>query len=70
MNRIIAEHLIGKDYTEEQAPTVLDEFANTAGAGSIIAFHRHHKGFNPGEYGVLCSFGAGYSMGCIILEKL
>lgn len=70
MNRIIAENLIGKEYTSEQAPTVLDEFANTAGAGSVIAFHRYHQGFNLGDYGVLCSFGAGYSMGCIVLEKV
>ena len=70
MNRVISEKLLGKDYTADQAPIVLDEFGNSAGAGSIIAFHRHHDGFEAGDIGVICSFGAGYSIGCLIIEKL
>lgn len=70
MNRVISEKLLGKDYSAEQAPIVLDEFGNSAGAGSIIAFHRHHDGFETGDIGVICSFGAGYSIGCLIIEKL
>ncbi|THB74908.1 MAG: beta-ketoacyl-ACP synthase III, partial [Desulfobulbaceae bacterium] len=38
--------------------------------GSIIAFHRFHEDFNSGEKGILCSFGAGYSIGSLILEKV
>lgn len=71
MNRIIAERLLGDEYTPERAPVVLDEFANTAGAGSAIAFHRHHQsGMTSGDYGVLCSFGAGYSIGFILMRKM
>ena len=70
MNRVISEKLLGKDYSAEQAPIVLDEFGNSAGAGSIVAFHRYHAGFKPGEVGVICSFGAGYSIGCLIIEKI
>ena len=69
MNRVIAEKLMGKNYASERAPVVLDEFANTGSAGSIVAFHQYHEGIVTGDYGVLCSFGAGYSIGCIILQK-
>jgi beta-ketodecanoyl-[acyl-carrier-protein] synthase len=48
----------------------LNEFANTASAGSIIAFHRYHNDFQPGDHGVICSFGAGYSIGSLVLRKL
>jgi beta-ketodecanoyl-[acyl-carrier-protein] synthase len=47
----------------------LDEFANTASAGSIIAFHRHHEDIQAGEVGVICSFGAGYSIGSVIVKR-
>lgn len=70
MNRVISEKLLGKDYSPEQAPIVLDEFGNSAAAGTIVAFHRHHEGFAKGDIGVICSFGAGYSIGCLILEKI
>lgn len=70
MNRVITERLLGKDYDPERAPMVIEEFANTASAGSIIAFHKYHQGFEKGDIGVLCSFGAGYSVGDIILEKV
>ncbi|NQZ10880.1 MAG: beta-ketoacyl-ACP synthase III, partial [Algicola sp.] len=39
-------------------------------AGSIIAFHKYKSDFEAGDKGILCSFGAGYSVGCIGLEKL
>ena len=70
MNRFICEKLLGEDYDPVRAPVVLDEFGNSAAAGSIIAYHRHHDNINSGEYTVLCSFGAGYSIGCILLQKV
>ena len=69
INRVLCERFLGKDYDVERAPMIIEEFANTASAGSIIAFHKYHQGFKKGEIGVLCSFGAGYSVGDIILEK-
>lgn len=68
MNVLIAKKLLGRDATIEEAPIVLDEFGNTASAGSIIAFHLHHKDFKSGDVGVICSFGAGYSIGSLIVE--
>ena len=69
MNQLISRKLLGRDATPEEAPVILNEFANTASAGSIIAFHRHHDDFKAGEVGVICSFGAGYSIGSVVLRR-
>jgi len=69
MNLLISKKLLGRDATEEEAPIVLDEYANTASAGSIIAFGRHHEDLSAGDYGVICSFGAGYSIGSLVVRK-
>jgi beta-ketodecanoyl-[acyl-carrier-protein] synthase len=69
MNQLITRRLLGRDATQEEAPIVLDEFANTASAGSIIAFCLHHEDLLPGDHGVICSFGAGYSIGSLVLRK-
>ena len=69
MNLMVARKVYGRDFEPEEAPVILDEFANTAGAGSLVAFHRHNDGIAPGEKGLICSFGAGYSAGSVFLEK-
>ncbi len=69
MNLLISKRLLGRDATLEEAPIVLDEYANTASAGSIIAFAKHHEDLAAGDIGVICSFGAGYSIGSLILKK-
>ena len=69
MNQFISRRLLGRDPSAEEAPVILDEFANTASAGSIIAFHRHHDDIASGEVGVICSFGAGYSIGSVIVRR-
>jgi beta-ketodecanoyl-[acyl-carrier-protein] synthase len=69
MNLLITKRLLGRDASAEEAPIVLDEFANTASAGSIIAFCLHHEDLVAGECGVICSFGAGYSIGSLVLRK-
>lgn len=70
MNQLISRRVLGREATAEEAPTILDEYANTSSAGSIIAFHKHRADLVPGDIGVLCSFGAGYSIGSVILKKL
>ena len=70
MNQLIAKKLLGREATLDDAPVILDEFANTASAGSIIAFHRHHADIAAGEVGVICSFGAGYSIGSVVVKRL
>jgi beta-ketodecanoyl-[acyl-carrier-protein] synthase len=69
MNLLISKRLLGRDATAEEAPIVLDEFANTASAGSIIAFCLHHEDLEAGDCGVICSFGAGYSIGSLVVRK-
>ena len=70
MNQLISRRVLGRDASAEEAPTILDEYANTSSAGSIIAFHKHRNGLKSGDLGVLCSFGAGYSIGSVILKKV
>lgn len=69
MNTLISKKLLGREATKEEAPIVLDTYANTASAGSVIAFALHHQDLTSGDYGVLCSFGAGYSIGSLLLQK-
>ena len=49
---------------------LLDEYANTSSAGSVIAFHLHRSDLTAGDVGVICSFGAGYSVGSVVVRKL
>ena len=69
MNDLIAKKVFGRDPAPSESPTILDEYANTSSAGSIIAFHKHNADISSGELGVLCSFGAGYSIGSLILRR-
>ncbi len=72
MNELVLKLLVGKEVAEanpELVPIILDEFANTSSAGVIIALHRTAHEVNNDEYGVLCSFGAGYSVGSILVQK-
>ena len=69
MNLLISKRLLGRDATADEAPVVLDTFANTASAGSIIAFAKNHEDLVKDDIGVICSFGAGYSIGSLVLKK-
>lgn len=69
MNRLIAHKVLGHEASEDESPTVLDTYANTSSAGSIIAFHRHNADLAAGDVGLICSFGAGYSAGCVFVRK-
>lgn len=69
MNLLIARKLLGRDASPDEAPIVLDRYANTASAGSIIAFNLHQEDLKSGDVGVICSFGAGYSIGSLVIRK-
>lgn len=69
MNTLICKKLLGRDASAQEAPIVLDEYANTASAGSIIAFALHHQDLAANDVGVICSFGAGYSIGSLVVRK-
>ncbi len=69
MNELIAKRVLGREFSREEAPVILDQYANTSSAGSIIAFHLHRADLKAGETGVICSFGAGYSIGSVVVRK-
>ncbi|WP_299005237.1 beta-ketoacyl-ACP synthase III [uncultured Shewanella sp.] len=69
MNHLIAKRVLGREASTLEAPVILDRYANTSSAGSIIAFHLHHTDLPRGSLGVISSFGAGYSIGSIVLKK-
>jgi beta-ketodecanoyl-[acyl-carrier-protein] synthase len=69
LNEAVAKWVLGRPATREEAPIILDEFGNTASAGSLIAFSRHNADLPPGSYGVMASFGAGYSLGSLMLQR-
>ncbi|AOA58495.1 beta-ketoacyl-ACP synthase III [Acinetobacter larvae] len=72
MNELILKLVVGKakaDADPNLVPIILDEFANTSSAGVMIVLHRTQHEVADGEYGVLCSFGAGYSVGAILVQK-
>lgn len=70
MNQFVAHKVFGRDPTPSEAPNVIGEYANTSSAGAIICFHEHSADLKAGAHGVLCTFGAGYSAGSVILKKL
>ncbi len=70
MNHLIVKKLLGREASVEEAPVILDTYANTSSAGSVIAFHKYQDDLSRGALAVLSSFGAGYSIGSVILRKL
>lgn len=70
MNMFLAHKVLGRDPTPDEAPNVIDQYANTSSAGAIIAFNKHSADLAAGAVGLLCTFGAGYSAGSVILKKV
>jgi beta-ketodecanoyl-[acyl-carrier-protein] synthase len=69
MNDFIGRKVLGREPAPEEQPDILRHYANTSSAGSIIAFARHCEDMAPGDRGVICSFGAGYSVGSALLTR-
>lgn len=69
MNELIGRRVLGREPEPGENVIILDDYANTSSAGSIIAFHLHNDGFGPGDIGLICSFGAGYSAGSVFVRK-
>jgi beta-ketodecanoyl-[acyl-carrier-protein] synthase len=70
MNNLIAQRLLGREPTALEAPLILAEFANTASAGSAIAFSQFHDDLPSGSLGLMASFGAGYSLGSLLVRRM
>lgn len=69
MNNLIMKKILGREANLKEAPIILDEYANTSSTGSIIAFHFNHDDLKSSQRGIICSFGAGYSIGSVVIEK-
>jgi beta-ketodecanoyl-[acyl-carrier-protein] synthase len=69
MNDLIAKRILGREATQAEAPLVLAEYGNTASAGSLIAFALHNADLPAGSIGVMAAFGAGYSLGSLVLQR-
>ncbi len=70
MNDFIGKRVMGRVPEPDEQPNVLQEYANTSSAGSIIAFSQNHEDLAAGDLGIICSFGAGYSVGNVIVKRL
>lgn len=69
MNVMIGKRVLGREPAPGENVIILDEYANTSSAGSIIAFHKANDDFAAGDIGLICSFGAGYSAGTVFVRK-
>jgi beta-ketodecanoyl-[acyl-carrier-protein] synthase len=69
MNDFIGKKVLGRTPEPGEQPNILQDYANTSSAGSIIAFSKYSSDLTDGDRGLICSFGAGYSVGSVIVEK-
>lgn len=69
MNVGLMARLLGREPGADEMPLVLHKYANTAAPGSLIAFHENKDDLAAGDMGIMCSYGAGYSIGGLILKK-
>jgi beta-ketodecanoyl-[acyl-carrier-protein] synthase len=69
MNDFIGRKVLGREPEPGEQPNILQDYANTSSAGSIIAFSKYSGDLANGDIGLICSFGAGYSVGSVLLQK-
>jgi beta-ketodecanoyl-[acyl-carrier-protein] synthase len=69
MNDFIGKKVLGRTPEPGEQPNILQDYANTSSAGSIIAFSKFSNDLGDGDLGVICSFGAGYSVGSVIVKR-
>ncbi len=69
MNDFIGRKVLGRVPEPGEQPNILQEYANTSSAGSIIAFAQNSDDLGDGALGLICSFGAGYSVGSVLLQR-
>ncbi|TCL08206.1 beta-ketodecanoyl-[acyl-carrier-protein] synthase [Shimia isoporae] len=69
MNDFIGKKVMGRTPEAGEQPNILQDYANTSSAGSIIAFSKYSDDMQAGDYGMICSFGAGYSVGSVLVRR-
>lgn len=48
---------------------LIDDLESALKSLPRIFFHLDHQDLKPGDHGVICSFGAGYSIGSLVVRK-
>jgi len=69
MNDFIGRKVLGRVPETSEQPNILQDYANTSSAGSIIAFSQYSEDLEDGALGLICSFGAGYSVGSVLVQR-
>lgn len=69
MNDFIGKKVLGRTPEPGEQPNILQDYANTSSAGSIIAFSQYSDDLAAGDHGLICSFGAGYSVGSVLVTR-
>ncbi|MEP0506681.1 MAG: beta-ketoacyl-ACP synthase III [Paracoccaceae bacterium] len=69
MNDFIGKKVLGRIPLDGEQPNILQDYANTSSAGSIIAFSKYSDDLAQDEHGLICSFGAGYSVGSVLVKR-
>ena len=69
MNDFIGRKVLGRVPDAAEQPNILQDYANTSSAGSIIAFAQYSDDLQEGDHGLICSFGAGYSVGSVVVQR-
>lgn len=69
MNDFIGKKVLGRTPEPGEQPNILQDYANTSSAGSIIAFSKYSDDLSDGDVGLICSFGAGYSVGSVLVQR-
>jgi beta-ketodecanoyl-[acyl-carrier-protein] synthase len=69
MIRLITSKILDTDdFPDDISPMPISRYGNLASVGSLFAFNLNND-LKKGDKGVICSFGAGYSVCSIIVEK-
>lgn len=69
MNDFIGRKVLGRIPKDGEQPNILQDYANTSSAGSMIAFSKYSADLADGDTGLICSFGAGYSVGSVRVTR-
>ncbi|MEM8692941.1 MAG: beta-ketoacyl-ACP synthase III [Pseudomonadota bacterium] len=69
MNDFIGKKVLGRTPEPGEQPNILQDYANTSSAGSMIAFSKYSDDLGDGDFGLICSFGAGYSVGSVLVQR-
>lgn len=69
MNDFIGRKVLGREPEPGEQPNILQDYANTSSSGSIITFSKYSSDLQDGDKGLICSFGAGYSVGSVLVER-